>query len=328
MEVMFAPMHACVALAHQVVAGTCDTDGKVDGPASSARFSDPCGLSADVDGTLYVADTGNNCIRRVTPDGVVSTFAGGSGAGWRDGCSRSAQFCELCDVQVVRLGPGQVFGGGSGGDGAFASAGHGVGAGVGGATAGGVGAAPGVGPGPGAALGLGASTMGEPGPGSSGGGRSAWLSGERGVDGWGRSPAHACGEEAPTLRGAGQGSRCADPCFRLLAADTGNNCIRSMDWDGNVVTIAGSARGGFADGVGPEAQFSHPSGIAVDAHGYMYVADTDNHAIRRLSPDGTVITLAGNGTIGNSDGMRGEAQFSHPCGIAVCSTTPPPPRKQ
>ncbi len=52
----------------------------------------------------------------------------------------------------------------------------------------------------------------------------------------------------------------------------------------------------------------------------MYVADTDNHSIRRLSPDGTVITIAGNGTLGNVDGIRGDARLSHPCGIAVRNT--------
>jgi hypothetical protein len=120
--------------------------------------------------------------------------------------------------------------------------------------------------------------------------------------------------------GPGPGSGASpqpDPAFRLYVADTGNNCIRCVDWEGTVVTVAGCGTGGFTDGVGSEARFAHPSGVAVDAHGYVYVADTDNHAVRRLSPDGTVITLAGNGTVGSADGMRGDARFSHPCGIAV-----------
>ncbi len=92
-----------LALPPQLVAGVCESDGRVDGPAAQAKFSDPCGLSADVDGTLYVADTGNNCIRRVSPDGTVSTFSGfASSGGLRDGPSEVAQFLELCDVQVTR----------------------------------------------------------------------------------------------------------------------------------------------------------------------------------------------------------------------------------
>ena len=72
----------------------------VDGEGNVAKFSDPCGLSADADGTLFVADTGNNCIRKVSPGGVVTTFTGSRTPGYKDGPPTLAQFAELCDVQV------------------------------------------------------------------------------------------------------------------------------------------------------------------------------------------------------------------------------------
>src|SRR5690349_9722567 len=66
------------------------------------------------------------------------------------------------------------------------------------------------------------------------------------------------------------------------------------------------------------AQFNRPTGIAVDHDGNLYVADTGNHAIRKITPTGTVTTLAGMaGTAGISDGVGGAARFVRPEGIAV-----------
>jgi hypothetical protein len=105
--VLVDPQHQCIRRLRgksvQVLAGVPERDGYVDGPGDTALFSDPCGVSADADGCLYVADTGNNCIRRVAPDGTVSTLAGNRVAGHADGSAAQVQFRELCDVQVVRL---------------------------------------------------------------------------------------------------------------------------------------------------------------------------------------------------------------------------------
>jgi sugar lactone lactonase YvrE/murein DD-endopeptidase MepM/ murein hydrolase activator NlpD len=86
--------------------------------------------------------------------------------------------------------------------------------------------------------------------------------------------------------------------------------------DGRIDTLAGGPRG-FADGLGGAARFDTPSGIAIGTGGVLYVADTGNHAIRRISPDGQVTTLAGDGVAGDADGPGALARFNGPIGIAA-----------
>jgi sugar lactone lactonase YvrE len=109
------------------------------------------------------------------------------------------------------------------------------------------------------------------------------------------------------------------PDGSLVIADAGeSNAIRRLTPDGRVVTIAGGTRG-FADGLGSAARFDTPSHVAVDRDGVIYVADTGNHVIRRVTPDGSVTTLAGTGEPGAADGPAHAARFNGPVGIAVDS---------
>ena len=103
----------------------------------------------------------------------------------------------------------------------------------------------------------------------------------------------------------------------MLVADGGdNNRIRRVTAD-RVVTIAGGAMEGLVDGIGAAAAFHTPSGLAVGADGSIYVADTGNHAVRRVAPDGVVTTVAGSGSPGYRDGGAAEAAFDGPIGIAA-----------
>jgi sugar lactone lactonase YvrE len=124
--------------------------------------------------------------------------------------------------------------------------------------------------------------------------------------------------------GAAAQSRFSDPFGvavdaqgAVYVADGGNsNRIRRIDRNGVVSTFAGG-REGFADGIGSAAAFHTPSALALDRFGNLYVADTGNHAIRRIAPDGSVTTLAGDGQPGNADGQGRAARFNAPVGLAV-----------
>ena len=113
-----------------------------------------------------------------------------------------------------------------------------------------------------------------------------------------------------------------DSLGNLYVADTQNHLIRKISPSGVVVTIAGSGTAGNSNGVGANASFNQPSGIAVDSTGNIFVADYGNNLIRKITPGGTVSTLAGNGVAGYTDSPSGSnngltASFHSPVGIAL-----------
>jgi sugar lactone lactonase YvrE len=112
-----------------------------------------------------------------------------------------------------------------------------------------------------------------------------------------------------------------DPSGSLIVADTGNNTIRRVRLDGRVTTIAGVPQTrGYLDGPAAIARFSGPEGMDIDASGYIWVADTANHVIRRIDPFGTVSTVAGSpGVSGTADGVGTAARFNFPSDIVVAS---------
>lgn len=111
------------------------------------------------------------------------------------------------------------------------------------------------------------------------------------------------------------------PDGSLFVADSENNRIREITSGGVVSTIAGSARG-YANGPGFSAQFDTPSGVVRDRLGNLYVADTGNHCIRRITPAGRVEPLAGSNAggaaaAGFADGTGSAARFNAPSGLAL-----------
>lgn len=143
--------------------------------------------------------------------------------------------------------------------------------------------------------------------------------------GWRAHVSTLAGDGAPGFAdGAARASRFADPFGvavgtdgTVYVADAGeSNRIRKVTPEGIVTTLAGS-REGFADGSGAAAAFNTPSALALDSAGNLYVADTGNNRVRKVTPEGLVTTLAGDGATGYADGPAAQAQFNAPVGVAV-----------
>ena len=100
-------------------------------------------------------------------------------------------------------------------------------------------------------------------------------------------------------------------------ADFNNQKLRAVSPNGVTSTLAGSGSAMFGDGIGTAAHFYSPSDVACDAAGFIYVVDTNNHRLRKVSPGGVVATLAGSGGAAFADGQNSQASFNAPQGVAV-----------
>lgn len=133
--------------------------------------------------------------------------------------------------------------------------------------------------------------------------------------------------EAGTADGKGSAARfgrlgglAIDATGTIYVADEDNSTIRRIAPDGTVTTLAGKAgEPGLVDGKGADARFNAPVGMAIDAFGNLYVGTWEvNPAIRKITPDGTVTTLAGGvGAGGTTDGVGSAARFSMPWALAI-----------
>jgi gliding motility-associated-like protein len=119
---------------------------------------------------------------------------------------------------------------------------------------------------------------------------------------------------AATFNGP-HGTAC-DVNGNIFIADRDNNKIRKITPAGVVTTLAGSGAAGSTDGTGTSASFFNPMGVACDNAGNVYVADTKNYKIRKITPAGVVTTIAGTGNSGTTNGPVASAEFGYPTGIA------------
>ncbi|MCB9642164.1 MAG: hypothetical protein H6728_03750 [Myxococcales bacterium] len=182
--------------------------GNVDGIGQDARLNEPTGLAFGPQGELYVADTGNHAIRKITPEGQVFTVSGSGVAGYRDG---------KADVAMFNRPRGLI----------------------------------------------------------------------------------------------------ASDDGSLYITDTGSHLIRWLDPSGQVRTLAGGFQeADWVDDVGSRARFGGPVGILLDALGFLLVADVENHIIRRISLQARVTTLVGSGGSGEEEGEARKASFRFPWGLA------------
>jgi sugar lactone lactonase YvrE len=293
--------------------------GLHDSHRMQAQFSWPTGVAVDQEGIIYIADFANNAIRKIGIDGNVTTIAGGEKAGFADGKGESALlsgpdnmtidssgnlfFADADNFRIRKMASnghvttiaGSGIRGYRDGDALTAMFGYPTGTAV-----------------------------------DRGGNlyiadrqthtvRKITADGAVTTIGGNGYPGFADG------RGIGTHLRepisvAVDTDGVVYIADSGNNAIRTISTDGHLTTLAGGGGKGYRDGRGMEALFAWPTGIALDVVGNIYVCDSMNNRIRRVTPEGVVSTVAGGAIPGFADGYGSYARFNFPTGIFVDRT--------
>jgi sugar lactone lactonase YvrE len=247
------------------LAGKAGQTGFVDGTGNAALFDIPSALAVDTAGNIYVADTGNHAIRKITPIGTVTTLAGGT-AGGLDGVGTAAKFLTPNGIAVDSAGNVYVA------DTANSAIREITPAGVVTTLAG---------------------SFSNPGS-ADGTGSLARFNSPFGV--------------------------AVDSAGNVYVADRLNTKIRKITPAGVTTTLAGPPTflSGDTDGTGTAARFASPIGVAVDGNGNVFVADSTNCSIRKVTAGGVVTTLAGSTRVeGGTDGTGSNVRFNGPQGIAV-----------
>jgi len=303
------------------LAGHAQSPGAANGTGSAARFQRPQGVAVDAGGSVYVADTGNHTIRKITPAGEVTTLAGiPMSQGSRDGDAAQALFRAPTALAVD--GAGNVLVADTGNMTVRLVSTSGVVS-----TFAGSALLPGNADGAGsdARFTLPSGIALEP-------GGTFVVSDRRSVRRMtaGGVVSTVTGEtDAPVglVDGPGADARFSYPAAlasdshgNLFVADSFDNVIRKVAPSGETTAFAGAivdSPCAFVDGAPADARFCSPSGLAIDALDNLYVSDSWNNAIRKVTPDGVVTTLAGGSACTSCDGTGRAAGFYEPWGITV-----------
>ncbi len=238
------------------------TAGSTNATGVAASFNYPTGLVVDASGNVYVADSENNKIRKITAAGVVSTFAGSGTAGSTNATGVAASFNNPFGMAIDASGNIYVAD-------RFTHKIRKI-----------------------TAAGVVSTFAGSGSEGSTNGtGTAASFKYPNGL--------------------------AIDASGNVYVADTDNNKIRKITAAGVVSTLAGSGAPSSIDATGTAASFNGPMGVAVDASGNVYVSDTYGQKIRKITAAGVVTTLAGSGTRGDANGTGTGAMFNFPSGLVV-----------
>ncbi len=279
--ITFMAVASQVLLASPIISpltGTNGEAGHTDGTGEDATFNDPTGLTRDAQGNLFVCDARNHVIRKITPDGEVSTIAGEPGVfGAVDGTGNAARFHFPADIAISNVGDLYVVDSGNHCIRRITPAG---------------------------VVTTLAGDLGDEDDISTNYGSSFTVV-SRALDGNGTAARFNLPSGIVHLSGT------------LYVSDSGNHTIRKVGLDGTVTTLAGKAgEWGHADATGDAARFNNPLGMCIGVDGNIYVADSENHCIRRVTPVGAVTTFSGNPTeAACKAGSASEARYSSPVDI-------------
>ncbi|HEX4434631.1 MAG TPA: hypothetical protein VH012_07370 [Acidimicrobiales bacterium] len=275
-----------VGSATSTIAGSYEATGESGdgGAATSATLAEPTALARDKAGDVFIADTEDNVVREITPDGTIHLIAGNGTEGDRGEFGGPATRAELESPQGVAVNSqGDVF---------IADTYNNVVREV-------------------TPRGLILTVAGNGNPGYKGDNGPAWRA------------------ELSSPTGLA-----FDALGNLYIADSGNNVIRRVSSNGVITTVAGNVAadqasgglGGFSGDGGPatQARLNSPQGIALDQAGDLFIADTFNNAVREVTPTGTISTIvdttAAKGSSGNG-GPAGAAKLNTPFAVAVDAST-------
>lgn len=314
-----------------LLAGSADGVGSADGTGTEATFNHPAGIAVDGNGTVYVADAGNDTIRRITSAGVVTTIAGNpTTSGSADGSGAAARFNLTLSVSGF-VAPAGGLAADASGNLVVADAGnHTIRriTSAGAVTtlaglAGSVGSTDGVGTAARFASPMGVAIAGD-------GTVYVADTGNHVIrriatDGTVTTHAGRAGVHG-TANGSSTAARfflpsgvAVDGTGNVYVSDSGNHTVRRIATDGTVTTVAGQAgTAGSADGTGTAATFRNPGGLAIDGAGNLFVADS-SHTVRRIDTAGVVTTIAGSAAdgAGSLDAVGPAARFNGPFAAAV-----------
>lgn len=242
---------------------TASTNGSAtNSTPDNVSFSGILGLGFDVSGNCFIAENTTHQIRKITPQGDVTVYAGAGERGFKDGPAAAALFSEVIGIVCDSLGNVYVA--------------------------------------------------------DSGNRRIRKISPDGIVSTYAGN-----GEEGSTDGKSGEARFYApnylafDRHKNLYVSDIGNFVIRKISADGMVTTLAGSGVSQYHDGQGKNSSFGKPQGIAVDAQDNVFLCDATNRRIRKITPDGTVTSYAGDGESRLIDGPASTASFLDPESIAI-----------